>query len=328
MNSDNPSAVACPECSESSVARSRTAPADNLKMLFWPTRPMRCLQCYQRFWVKEKFTASGKRLLTWCLLALLATSLVIWLLGVGQSKVDAVQTVRQIEVDDTETDTANRLLIDGPIENEQLEPLDQTTTDTTDPAKVAPPLHDVFANRIELENQNLNQDQTVSPSLEKPLSRAQWRRQLEQAKQNSELAETVISERQKKLNDVLEPSVDELKSLAKVEINYEVDQWRNAWANGVVEKYFGFYSDDFVPGAGKSIEQWRDGRRSRVYPGRGIVIELRNFDVSFNAELTGATVDFEQDYRAGSYEEVSQKQLVLVKEGLQWKIVREEQIEP
>jgi len=41
-----------------------------------------------------------------------------------------------------------------------------------------------------------------------------------------------------------------------------------------------------------------------------------------------ATVDFEQDYRAGTYEELSQKQLVLIKEGLQWKIVREEQIEP
>ena len=247
-----------------------------------------------------------------------------WLVGQNDAKQsNSVETVRQLE---TPNDIAE--LEPSLAPSVEVVVASQNDQNATGVGIEEAPLQDVFANRAEIDGPGFTSGLSEEVGLNGDFSRAEWRRQLDQAKQVSETAETVITERQKHLDKVLAPNLEELKSLAKVEINYQIDQWRNAWSNGLVEQYLVFYSDEFVPSGGQDLQQWRDQRRTRINPDRGIFVELRNFDVSFNTDLDRATVYLEQDYRAANYAEVSQKQIIFAKEGTAWRIVLEEQLSP
>ena len=316
--------LTCPNCHESKVALSRTKSSDIFQMLLLPKRPYRCVLCYQRFWFSESFFSHRGRAVVWlCLMLGLGGSL-FWLLGSDNS--GQSQAIAQ-----SESPPNVAIGVKEPAPEEPLvkakDVLDQSAQTLSTESSDETPLHDVFADSGDINVQEVDISQ-LNGGAQTPQSRAEWRRQLAQAKQNSEAAESAINERQKVLSEALDPNLDELKSLAKVEINYQIEQWRQAWARGLVDQYLSFYSDRFSPDNGVSLSTWRAQRRSRVNPDRGIIVELRNFDVSFDPGLGRATVVLEQDYRAGTYQDVVQKQLVLSKEELEWKIVLEQQLTP
>lgn len=276
--------------------------------------------------MKEKILNNPKTLLFWLFALLLSAILFLFFSLNDAHQVSSVQTVNQVEV----ANKADELDVSSlpPADIVLASAGDQDATVASIETPSTPPLQDVFASRVELGGDNLVLDEDGGALGNEKFSRAEWRRQLAQAKQVSETAETVISERQKQLDQVLAPNLDELKSVAKVEINYRIDQWRKAWSNGLVDQYLSFYSDNFVPSGEKTFSEWRDQRHALVSPDRGIFVELRNFDVVFDTSLKRATINLEQDYRAANFSEVSQKKIVLVKEGADWKIVLEEQLTP
>lgn len=129
-----------------------------------------------------------------------------------------------------------------------------------------------------------------------------------------------------RMSKSLSPDRAELESLAKVEVSYLVEQWRNAWEAGVSDVYLSYYSDKFTPGSGQSLTQWQKQRRLRVVPSKNIELALEDFNVSFDDDIENSTVTFGQLYRSGDYSERSRKQLVLSKEQEVWKIISEAEI--
>ena len=147
--------------------------------------------------------------------------------------------------------------------------------------------------------------------------------QVAQAKAAAEAAERFNQQKLSRLKEALAEDTAEVESLAKVEISYLVNQWRDAWAKGNTDAYLKFYSDKFVPAKQQSLAQWQDQRRSRVVPSKSATIRLSNFKVSFDEALSTSNVEFDQYFESGQYNDQSRKKLVFAKEPQGWKLVSE-----
>lgn len=165
-----------------------------------------------------------------------------------------------------------------------------------------------------------------STTLSAPLSTSHSQQQLEQARAEAEYAKSVNQAKQARLAKTMINERAELESLLKVDIGYRLENWRLAWEQGDIERYLSFYAQEFQPAAQVSRQQWEQLRRSRVAPSKSIALQLSNFKVAFKQGYTQATVEFDQAYRSGSYRELSRKQLTLLKQQQEWKIVAETEL--
>lgn len=147
--------------------------------------------------------------------------------------------------------------------------------------------------------------------------------QLAQAKAAAEAAARFNKQKMNRLQAVLTEDAGELKSLAKVEISYLVKQWRDAWGAGKTDAYLNFYSQKFVPSNQQSLGQWQARRRNRVIPSKSANIDLSNYNVSFNDDLSISEVEFDQHYASASYNDRARKKLVFAKEPQGWKLISE-----
>lgn len=147
--------------------------------------------------------------------------------------------------------------------------------------------------------------------------------QVAQAKAAAEAAERFNQQKLNRLQEALAEDDAEAESLAKVEISYLVNQWRDAWAKGNTDAYLNFYSDKFVPAKQQSLAQWQEQRRKRVTPSKSATIRLSNFKVSFDQGLSKSNVEFDQHFESGQYNDQSRKKLVFAKETQGWKLVSE-----
>ncbi|GAA5167218.1 L,D-transpeptidase Cds6 family protein [Viridibacterium curvum] len=107
------------------------------------------------------------------------------------------------------------------------------------------------------------------------------------------------------------------------EIEETVRSWALAWERSDVQRYLAYYAADFVPPRGLSLEAWRAQRVSRVREGQRVIM-LR--DLSIISAGTAAEARFTQHYVGKQLLGTSQKRLLLVKRGGEWKI-REEQVD-
>ncbi len=295
-------------------------------MLVLAQRHYDCSNCYERFWLNEKFIARGSRVVFYLCAVLFGIG--FWFMNQNyKGQASVVQTIApnelRVNTVDNASSESSAADIDPPTALGKTDAVDQV-------ASQVQPLKDVFASSVvepPVAELSVPSRERLANAPE-PLSRAEWRRQLDQARETSEVAASVINEREKQLNKVLAPNVEELKSLAKIEINYVIEQWRKAWSDGQAEQYLGFYSEQFTPSGDRSRSKWAEQRRSRINPERGISIELSNHVVAFDEGLTRATVKLQQDYRAGNYQDFSDKQLVFLKEKEQWRIIFEEELTP
>ena len=98
--------------------------------------------------------------------------------------------------------------------------------------------------------------------------------------------------------------------------------WATAWANQDVEAYLGSYSRDFQPTGGLSREAWEAKRRERLTAPTSIEVELSEIDVRIG-ENDHVTATFVQQYRSDRYRDAVKKNLELVREQGQWKILKE-----
>lgn len=162
----------------------------------------------------------------------------------------------------------------------------------------------------------------------RPLSAKQIELQLAQARSEVEEVKRLNQQRKAKLEQTMSAERAELESLLKVDIGYHVENWRKAWQAGDFERYLSFYSKQFKPRNDLSFSQWRELRKQRVIPTKKIALKLANFKVEFSNGYNQSTVSFDQSYAAGTYQDTSRKQLLLVKEKQEWRIVSETEIQP
>ena len=120
----------------------------------------------------------------------------------------------------------------------------------------------------------------------------------------------------------LDVDQDELRSLMKIDINYLIEQWRQAWQAGDSETYLSFYSSQFMPSGDLSYSSWLQERKRKVVPARQIELSLSNFDVVLDDNNQQSIVSFDQEYNSVTHSNKSRKQLTLIKES-QWRIIAE-----
>jgi len=323
-----PAGTECPKCASHKIARSRAQGKDHLTTRLLARSPYRCLRCYHRFWLSESWLANPQRIRTWSAIAALAVLLIGWQVFSPSSAYRGVASEPTVSISGNSNDSdVNSEIVntssvaqepsDGESSKVAVEPL--TSVESIPAASAQGSADSSSSDAYDIVLADLNAQELVVPANPEDLGSA--KQAAEQAEQSSQAYQT-------KLDDALEPNLDELLSIAKIEINFRIDQWRQAWSKGETERYLSFYSESFTPEENLARDTWEAQRRQRVYLGRRVDIETRNFDIEFGEELGEATVAFDQEYQSGSYRDEVRKQLVLKKEDDVWKILREHQLTP
>jgi tetratricopeptide (TPR) repeat protein len=105
------------------------------------------------------------------------------------------------------------------------------------------------------------------------------------------------------------------------EVIAAVQAWAKAWAGKDMAGYLGAYGDKFDPPGKQSRKAWEAERTDRIVSKRAITVEVSDFDVKMADGK--ASVDFRQNYKAGSLVANSRKTLEMMRQNGRWMIVRE-----
>ena len=105
------------------------------------------------------------------------------------------------------------------------------------------------------------------------------------------------------------------------EVIAAVQAWAKAWAGKDMAGYLGAYGDKFDPPGKQSRKAWEAERTDRIVSKRTITVDVSDFDVKMADGK--ASVDFRQNYKAGSLVANSRKTLEMMRQNGRWMIVRE-----
>ena len=281
------------------------------------------MRCYHRFWHKESFFADRRRAKSW--IFLIAALLIVIALKTnwftGDSETGYYQNDNSLVGTDPPNGATQTSGGSGVLGSQDNDPK---------MAKVAKSEQDTLTiddKRSLIENLSFGEPSKTSLSdAEAKLTASELKRRLADAKNKIEIAERQSQLKTEVLEAELSESPEEVKSLARIDINYVIEQWRLAWQKGDSESYLGYYSEAFVPNQSLGLNAWKQQRRSRVTPDRQIKLDLAKFEVEFAEDNLSATVRFDQRYQSKSYVDQSRKLLQMKKQGDQWYIVAERQI--
>jgi murein L,D-transpeptidase YafK len=108
---------------------------------------------------------------------------------------------------------------------------------------------------------------------------------------------------------------------SKSEITAMIDGWLKAWSAKDIKHYGSYYAKDFRSQGGASLKNWLKykDKLNRKYK----FIKVSRKKLAIKAGKTRSSVSFVQIYASDQYRGVGLKQLVLKKEGKEWKIYRE-----
>ena len=98
--------------------------------------------------------------------------------------------------------------------------------------------------------------------------------------------------------------------------------WADAWSDGRVEEYLGYYSADFEPPDGLSPRQWRAARAERLSSPQYIRVSITALELEVLGPDRVRAVFF-QNYRSDRFEDTVRKRLDLGLEDGSWRILRE-----
>jgi tetratricopeptide (TPR) repeat protein len=108
---------------------------------------------------------------------------------------------------------------------------------------------------------------------------------------------------------------------ANREVEQAVQRWVTAWGDKDLKAYFAAYGRDFDPAGKQSRNAWEEERRARIEGKANISIQLTDLQTLVRGNT--ALVKFRQNYRANGIAISSRKTLEMVRQGDNWKIVRE-----
>ncbi len=113
-----------------------------------------------------------------------------------------------------------------------------------------------------------------------------------------------------------------LPELLQDEVTAAVRRWAEAWSRQDLNGYFSMYSDSYRPELGRSQDEWRDMRRSRVTRPQWIELDIEDIRVRKVSE-DRIQVKLKQSYRSDYYQDRILKSINLIKEGGEWRILME-----
>ncbi len=158
---------------------------------------------------------------------------------------------------------------------------------------------------------------------EETLSDSQLAKQVRLEKARLADMQALNARKQAKVDELLAEGNGAEMSLLEAELAYQIDGWRQAWIRGDAYQYFAYYSEQFKPASGRSLEQWKAERAERLQPDSEVQLTVENVEVEFDSETQRSLVQFKQTYQSPTYKDVTQKRLIMLKEQGQWKIVSE-----
>jgi Flp pilus assembly protein TadD len=112
------------------------------------------------------------------------------------------------------------------------------------------------------------------------------------------------------------------EAIALSKVRSFVLDWAAAWSRQDVDAYLAHYAEGFRPASGTSHTVWRDQRRERLMRPKSISVEVSELEV-IPQDARHVQARFVQDYRANHYRDRVTKTLDLMREGGEWRIVRE-----
>ena len=104
------------------------------------------------------------------------------------------------------------------------------------------------------------------------------------------------------------------------EISKYLEKWLNAWKKQDIKLYLSLYAKDFR-GAKKNHSDWVVFRKNALKRNKNISILPTNIKIIANKGI--AHVNFTQSYKSDSYSDTGIKEIVLSKNGKEWKIISE-----
>lgn len=100
----------------------------------------------------------------------------------------------------------------------------------------------------------------------------------------------------------------------------EFASWMGAWENREANSYISFYSDKFKGPKGNHV-RWRNSRLRALENNKNISIRTSNLHISQNKNII--ELNFIQKFNSDLYSDIGIKELVWVKTGSTWKILKE-----
>lgn len=103
-----------------------------------------------------------------------------------------------------------------------------------------------------------------------------------------------------------------------------VERWISDWAGKHADAYLSHYDSAFLPEKRESREDWEAERRQVIGNALSIKVRAENLKMIYQGD-DKATAQFAEMLEVGSYRRMSEKRLVLIRYGQEWKI-REEKV--
>ncbi|WP_156826998.1 L,D-transpeptidase Cds6 family protein [Geopsychrobacter electrodiphilus] len=101
-----------------------------------------------------------------------------------------------------------------------------------------------------------------------------------------------------------------------------VKNWAKAWSNKDLEGYFSFYSEDYRPEPGRSLDEWHRMRLERLSRPQWIKVMIEDLQIR-PIGVDRVQIKLKQIYSSDYYQDQILKSLNLVKENGQWRILTE-----
>ncbi len=103
-------------------------------------------------------------------------------------------------------------------------------------------------------------------------------------------------------------------------VQKHLEKWVNAWEKQNIELYLSFYSKVFK-GSKEGYEDWRISRQTALKKHTNMSIQLQNIKISQSKKTV--EVNFIQTFKSDEYSDTGIKELVWVKNGSDWRIIKE-----
>ncbi len=103
-------------------------------------------------------------------------------------------------------------------------------------------------------------------------------------------------------------------------INNELSGWLKAWTKQDVNSYLSFYSDQFKDSK-HELAKWQKSRKRALEKNNNLSIEASNVQIS--ESLNKIKLSFTQQFKSDTHSDVGVKELVWIKSGGNWKILKE-----
>jgi len=103
-------------------------------------------------------------------------------------------------------------------------------------------------------------------------------------------------------------------------VSKHLEKWVRAWEKQDIELYLSFYSKEFK-GSKERHADWRTSRQAAFKRPTNISIQLQNIQISQNKGTV--EINFTQTFKSDGYSDIGIKELVWVKNGSDWRIIKE-----